>query len=396
MPSLTQSALEKLFAAVKVGGFTVVWPDGTKRTYGPDRSEFTLTIKDPRAISLMVRNISLGFGESYMDGLIDIEGDLRDVIALPHRNRAAFPQYANRSFFKLMRGVTLGVKPAAQRKAVQHHYDIGNAFYELWLDETMSYSCAYFKQKTDPLAKAQRQKIDHTLRKLQLRPGQRLLDIGCGWGWLIITAAKQYKVKATGISQSAEQVKKVKERIKAEGLEHLVEVKLADYRELTGSETYDRIVSVGMFEHVGRPHHDEYFAAVSRLIKPGGISVLHTITTDYERPTDPWIAKYIFPSSYIPSWREVIAKLPDHSLHLTDVESLRIHYAMTLDHWGENFEKNLDKVRTMFDERFVRMWRLYLAASGSSFRNSGLDLHQFVFTKGLNNDLPLTREFLYK
>ncbi|MBI4023248.1 class I SAM-dependent methyltransferase [Candidatus Berkelbacteria bacterium] len=391
-----KAALEAVLGKLRVGGLTVQWWDGSKKSYGPGKPVATLALNDPSVVGRMLRNMSLGFSECYMDGLIEIEGDIRDLIILAHQNRAAFPKLSHRTFGSFVRGVTLAASAAQSRQDISHHYDRGNDFYALWLDETMIYSCAYFKKKTDTLKEAQLQKIDHTLKKLQLQKGMRLLDIGSGWGWLILTAAKRYGVHTHGITHSKEQLAKTRARIKAEGLEQLVTVELRDYRELTGTEMYDRIVSVGMYEHVGRPNQRQYFETVTRLLKPGGISLLHTITKHLELPMDPMISKHIFPGTYVPSWREVINFLPEYDLHLTDVESLRRHYAMTVDHWSKNYEREVEKVREMFDEHFVRMWRLYLRGGTTAFELGTLDLHQFVFTKGITNDLPLTREYLYR
>jgi cyclopropane-fatty-acyl-phospholipid synthase len=221
------------------------------------------------------------------------------------------------------------------------------------------------------------------------------LDIGCGWGGLIIRAAQQYGVKAKGITLSEEQYKKVQERIVENGLQGQVEVELIDYRELTATSPFDKISSVGMFEHVGQANYPHFMKAIDRLLKNQGLALLHTITHPTEEKPDPWIEKYIFPGGYIPSLREIVALLPEYNFHPTDIESLRIHYAMTLDCWVKAYEAHVDQVKEMYGERFVRMWRLYLRGSAASFRQEGMNLHQIVFTKSFNNDLALTRDFLY-
>ncbi len=240
-------------------------------------------------------------------------------------------------------------------------------------------------------------KVDYLLRKLNLKEGQTLLDIGSGWGELIIRAAKQYGVKSLGVTLSEEQVEKTKERIKDENLEGMVDVKLQDYRELASSGVqFDRLVSVGMLEHVGRANIPDFIAAVDSLLKNKGVFVLHTITKQVESESNAWMERYIFPGGYIPSIREFVATLPEHDFYIKDMESLRLHYARTLEFWADTFEKNLDAVRKKFDEPFIRMWQVYLNSCIYGFRYRVVDLHQFILEKGINNELPMTRHYLYK
>jgi cyclopropane-fatty-acyl-phospholipid synthase len=283
--------------------------------------------------------------------------------------------------------------PDRQRGQVQHHYDLGNSFYALWLDASLTYSCAYFRDPDDSLEAAQQQKVDYLLRKLRPREGQRVLDIGSGWGTLLIAAATTYGVRGLGITLSEEQLRHSREAARRAGVEGQVTFELCDYRELARrGERFDRVISVGMFEHVGRRNHGEYHDAVAGMLTDGGVSVLHTISSEVEEPTDAWTDKYIFPGGYVPSTREVVAALPGYGLRLVDYENLRLHYAMTLEEWRRRFEAHRDEVTGMFDERFYRMWDLWLASSAAAFRYGSYNLSQFVLTKGVNNDLPLTRE----
>ena len=235
------------------------------------------------------------------------------------------------------------------------------------------------------------------MKKLCLHPGDRLLDIGSGWGWLIIRAAQLYGVQATGITLSEEQYEKTRQRIRHLGLTHLVNVELKSYLDLDEHQhQFDRIVSVGMYEHVGKQFQQRYFAKINSLLAPGGLSLLHTITDLFEKDkVNSWINKYIFRDGYIPSVREVIWRLPEHNFHLLHAESLRLHYAKTLARWYEKFDQSRAEIEAMFDLRFVRMWELYLKSCEAAFRVSGLDVFQFVFSKGLNNELPDTWQHLY-
>lgn len=377
--------------------FAVRYWDGGEEKYGQGEPQFSIIFHDKIPELKLMKDISLAFGEAYMNGVIDFAGDVQKILEEAYRGANSLLE---KKSFKTVKGFLpwkRGTSLHQQEKDIQHHYDLGNDFYALWLDETMSYSCAYFTSPEDSLHQAQLNKIDYTLKKLQLHQGERLLDIGSGWGWLIIRAARQYGVKAVGITLSQEQYKRTKERIEELGLAGQVDVRLMDYRSLAESgEKFDKIVSVGMVEHVGHENLPKYFAAVRKLLVPQGVSLLHSITGLVEGPCNKWITKYIFPGGYIPSIRELIGILPDYDFHLLDVESLRLHYAQTLDHWTKNFEKNADIVREKYGERFVRMWRLYLNACAASFRSTGLNIHQIVFSYGLNNNLEMTRSFLYK
>lgn len=256
----------------------------------------------------------------------------------------------------------------------------------------MSYSCAYFKSEDDSLYTAQLNKIDYILQKLYLKEGMTLLDIGCGWGYLLIEAAKKYGIKGTGITLSSEQYKEFQKRIQEEGLENQLTVKLMDYRDLPAlGEKYDRVVSVGMVEHVGRENYQLFIDCISDVLKDGGIFLLHFISALKEHPRDAWIKKYIFPGGVIPSLREIISAMAEQNFHIQDVENLRNHYNRTLLCWEKNYRENVDQIREMFDEQFVRMWDLYLSACAATFHNGIIDIHQILATKGINNQLPLVR-----
>ncbi|HAT4093607.1 TPA: class I SAM-dependent methyltransferase [Clostridium perfringens] len=362
--------------------------------YGEGEPEFKLIIKNFPSKKELLSDPSVALGEAYMKGDIDIEGDLQKFFESIIRNKDSFMN--KNTVFRLASKIK-APSLIKSKKDIAHHYDIGNDFYSLWLDKTMSYSCGYFKNPTDTLYDAQMNKIHHILKKLNLKEGQHLLDIGCGWGYLIIEAAKLYKVKALGITLSEEQFKKAKERIKQEGLEDLVDVQLMDYRNLEKSNLeFDRIVSVGMAEHVGHANLPLFFKNVDSVLKESGLFLLHNITNLVETEGNKWITTYIFPGGYLPTLREELNIAADINFRTLDVESLRLHYMKTLEEWCKNFMNHLDEERDMFDDEFLRMWHLYLATCAAAFHYWDIDIHQILFSKGINNTLPMTRKYLYE
>lgn len=372
--------------------FLINFKDGTKKSIGNGTPLFEVDINNNISKADLLKSTSLALGEAYMNGDIDIKGDLFEALNLFLGQMDKFSQ--NASMLKKL--IHPSNSKSNQKKEVQSHYDLGNDFYSLWLDKTLSYSCGYFKNEDDTLYDAQVNKVHHILKKLNLKEGLSLLDIGCGWGYLLIEAAKMYKVSGVGITLSEEQYKKANERIKEEGLEDLITVKLMDYRDLAKSGlTFDRVVSVGMIEHVGRENYDLFIKNVDAVLKKGGLFLLHYISALQEHAGDPWIKKYIFPGGVIPSLREIISICGDHKFYTLDVESLRRHYKKTLLCWRDNFNANRDKISTMFDEKFIRMWELYLCSCAATFNNGVIDLHQILISKGVNNDLPMTRDYLY-
>ena len=366
--------------------------DGSSEIYGEGKVQFKIIFNEAIPKADIIKDPSVTFGEAYMTKKIEIEGSIQKVIESLYNNKESFLTNSDK-YASLLKMATNNIKNS--KKNIEFHYDIGNDFYKLWLDDTMTYSCGYFKSKDDSLIQAQKNKVEHILKKLNLKEGETLLDIGCGWGELIISAAKEYKVKAMGITLSSEQLEKVNERIKKEGLENLVEVKLADYRELK-NRTFDKVVSVGMLEHVGKDHLAEYFSAVNKLLNDKGVSLLHCITATEIGGNNTWIDKYIFPGGYVPAVKELVNCMSDEGFCLNDAENLRLHYEKTLEHWSKNFENVLPEIRKTKDETFIRMWRLYLNACAASFNSGNISIHQFLFNKGVNNDLPWTRDYMYK
>ena len=362
--------------------------NGKEYQIGEGKPEFTVIFKKTIPLTSLMTSTSIALGEAYMDGDLEIEGDL--YYALDHFLGQMDKFSTDQSALKKLIFTSTGKKN--QQKEVQSHYDIGNDFYKLWLDKTMSYSCGYFKHNDDTLEQAQINKVDYILEKLYLKEGMSLLDIGCGWGFLLIEAAKKYKIHGTGITLSEEQYKEFKRRIADQHLEDLLEVELMDYRDLPKlGKTFDRVVSVGMVEHVGRDNYQLFMDCANKVLKEGGVFLLHFISSLKEHPGDAWIKKYIFPGGVVPSLREMLSCAAEDGFHTLDVEDLRLHYNRTLLCWEKNFKEHIDEVRFMFDERFVRMWDLYLSACAATFHNGVIDIHQVLFTKGVNNDLPMVR-----
>ena len=355
---------------------------------GRDRPEFTVTLNEDLDKKELLTSTSLALGEAYMKEELEVDRDLYEVLNLFLGQMGKFKM--DKSALKKL--ILTSKAKKNQEKEVRFHYDIGNEFYRLWLDETMSYSCGYFKNAEDTLYDAQVNKADHILEKLQLQEGMTLLDIGCGWGFLLMRAAKKYGIKGTGITLSKEQYQKFSEDIEREGLKDCLQVELMDYRDLKHSGAqFDRVVSVGMLEHVGRGNYELFMENAEAVLKPEGLFLLHYISAQKEHEGDPWIKKYIFPGGTIPSLREIIDILPEYEFHVLDIESLRRHYNRTLLCWRENFLKHRAEIARMQGEEFTRMWELYLASCAATFNNGIIDLHQILTSKGINNRLPMTR-----
>ncbi|NDV11432.1 SAM-dependent methyltransferase [Crenobacter caeni] len=390
---MLKTLLRSLFAGLNgPRPFAVEYWDGDRILYGQGEPAFTLRFtREPDGAP---DEPVVYLGECYMDGALEIDGSWDALLATMVAGSATL---IGRGTGKALGW--LGEKLAARRERqshnVRHHYDIGNDFYRLWLDETLTYSCAYFRTPDDTLEAAQRNKVALCLDKLGVGEGTRLLDIGCGWGEMAIAAARR-GARVVGITLSQEQRAGACERVRAAGLEGRVDIRLQDYLDLDGNvERFDRVVSVGMFEHVGRGHHHDFFARASDVLEEGGLMLLHTITGPESRETNPWIEKYIFPGGYIPAPETLVSALPAHRFQLVHMESLRLHYAQTLQCWLKRYKAVTPQVLAMFDTRFERMWTMYLRGCSAAFRAGDLDIHQLLVSKGNNNTLPRDWGYLY-
>ncbi|WP_417718477.1 class I SAM-dependent methyltransferase [Salipiger sp.] len=395
-----KTVLDKMLQRlIVVGRLRVNWPDGTATLYGPGNGpDAEVTLTDDTILKDLSQKPVLALGEGYMDGRLECPPDaLYDLLALLVRNQQAgtMPKWFNA--VQAVRGWTRGIEqrnnPARSQKNVHHHYDISDELYRLFLDRDMQYSCAYFARPDMTLEDAQAAKKAHIAQKLLLRPGMRVLDIGCGWGGMALTLARDYGVQVLGVTLSENQLATARQRAEEAGLSDRVEFRLQDYREV--EETFDRIVSVGMLEHVGYPQLDVYFSKVGEMLADDGIALIHSI--GHVTPpiaTSNWIDTYIFPGGYIPSLSEVSRSIEKTNLWAADIEVLRGHYGPTLHHWRSRFEAALPKVREMYDETFVRMWRFYLAVCEAAFEET----RQGVFHLQLSHrqySVPVTRDYLY-
>jgi len=374
--------------------FAIDFWDGDRISFG-ETPCVTLRFKNKECVKRIIGSVYLGFGESYMDRTIEIEGDLLKLFYMGFsinfdKNRLSFLEKLRFFIISLLNRDTLRRVP----KNISHHYDLGNEFYSLFLDKTMTYSCAYFNKENDSLEQAQLNKYEHISRKLLLKPGESLLDIGCGWGGMLIYAAQKYGINGVGITLSKNQYEYANRKIEELGLEKRIKVKHFDYRELSGK--FDKVVSIGMFEHVGKAFIPVFIKKVSGLLKNKGLGLLHTIGKDTPSPGDPWTFKYIFPGGYLPCLAEIIREMGKNGFSILDVENLRTHYAKTLEHWVENYERNIKKVREVFDEAFVRQWRLFLNGSIAGFRYGNTRLFQVLFSNGITDELPPTRAHIYR
>lgn len=359
-------------------------------------SPATVELRDRRALLRIAWQRELGFGEAYVDGRLEVPGGLVRFLECVGRCLVGRHDASPRFWKELRRACIRWWRrntPARSRRNVHHHYDLGNDFYRLWLDEQLVYTCAYFPSPNCSLEQAQTAKLDHVCRKLRLRPGERVVEAGCGWGALALHMARHYGVHVRAYNLSHEQIVYAREQLRRQGLQGQVEFIEDDYRAMEGK--YDVFVSVGMLEHVGRAQYAALGRTIDRVLLPHGRGLLHSIGRNWPQETDRWTARYVFPGGYAPSLREMLSVLEPHGFSVLDVENLRLHYARTLRHWLERFEAAAERVRQMFGERFVRLWRLYLAGSAAAFSAGSLQLFQILFARPTLNDLPWTRAHLY-
>jgi cyclopropane-fatty-acyl-phospholipid synthase len=393
--------LNRLFSRViREGDFTVIDASGTRYQYGkprPGHAPVVVRFTTAAAARAVAINPALGAGEAFMAGTLIIEqGDIAGVVDLvtwnlrwERDNTTRFGLHRQARFAAWLDQVNFERR---SKRNVAHHYDLDDRLYDLFLDPHRQYSCAYFTSPDMSLEAAQEAKLAHIAAKLDLRPRQRVLDIGCGWGGMARYIHKVSGAEVLGITLSVEQLKYARDRTEALGMSDKVKFELIDYRALTGQ--FDRIVSVGMFEHVGVPHFNTYFEAVERLLAPDGVALIHSIArADGPAGTDPFMAKYIFPGGYSPSLSEVLPAIERSWMWVTDIEVLRLHYALTIRHWYDRCEAKKSQIVAVYDERFYRMWMFYLACAMSAFNNGGHMNAQIQLTKR-RDTLPLTRDYM--
>ena len=355
----------------------------------------TVVIADHRTLARLVRDPEVGFGDAYMDGQIEIEGDFVRFIESAYQAMERSPivnKWYSRAASSWLDWMQDNSRHGS-RKNIHTHYDLGNDFYKLWLDDQLVYTCAYFPTPSSTLEQAQIAKMDHVCRKLRLQPGETVVEAGCGWGALSLHMAREYGVAVKAYNVSHEQIVYARARAHAEGLGARVEYIEDDYRAISGK--FDAFVSVGMLEHVGLDHYRDFGDIIHRSIGDTGRGLLHFIGRNYPGVFSRWIRKHIFPGGFVPSLRQSLNVLEPKNFSVTDVENLRMHYAKTLEHWLGRFEKSRQQVMGMYDSRFVRAWRLYLAGSLAAFRAGHLQLFQILFTGARREPIFWTRDPLY-
>lgn len=392
---------------IRYGRLTVISHKGETSHYGvrvAGQPDVTLRIESPAAVRRILLNPRLGMGETYMDGGVSVDDDdIMGFVELIRRNNPwenggeiGDPKPLRKLLGQILSPLTQLNSLASSKSNVAHHYDVSNEFYQMWLDEDMQYSCAYWSEADDTLDRAQMAKKAHIAAKLALQPGQKVLDIGCGWGGMALYLHKVAGVEVLGITLSEEQLKMARERAEASGVSHKVRFELLDYRTLAKRAPgyFDRIVSVGMFEHVGVPQFDTFFRACANLLKDDGVMLLHTIgRLGKPGSTDAFTRKYIFPGGYIPALSETLAASEKVKLIHSDIENLRLHYALTLREWYARVRANRDAIIAQYGERFYRMWIFYLAGATAAFEWGGMCNYQIQYIRN-RRSLPITRDYI--
>ncbi len=383
-----RSLVRRTLAARGNPPISVVLWDGTELTPPGERIEARVLVKHPSVLRALAIRPDPGLPEAYVDGRLEVEGEVVRLIETLYRAGGPTPVWMHPL------GGLIGWLNALRRRGhatqnIYSHYDVGNEFYELWLDEKLLYTCGYFPTRECGLEEAQVAKMDLVCRKVALRPGETVVEAGCGWGSLALHMAEHYGVLVRAFNLSQEQICYAREAARRRGLQSRVEFVEDDYRNITGR--YDAFVSVGMLEHVGKRDFATLSDVIERSLEPHGRGLIHSIGRAKSQPMSVWIEREIFPGAYIPSLKEIIEIFEPHRLAVLDVENLRLHYARTLEHWLDRFEKAADRVESMYDARFVRTWRMYLSSSVATFRVGSCQLYQIVFTRQTNNLIPWTR-----
>lgn len=383
---------------VREGRLTVIWPDGRSNVYGDGGKEVTLRFHGALTPWQIWLRPEMVLGEAYMDGRLTVErGTIADILQILLSN---YSLHRHGKLHRMRRAIRILLRRFSQlnrisraRRNVAHHYDLSGKLYDLFLDADRQYSCAYYSDPKMTLEEAQSLKKRHIAAKLRLdRPGLRVLDIGCGWGGLSLDLARLDQADVLGVTLSTEQLAMANDRANSGGLSQRCRFALQDYRQVDG--TFDRVVSVGMFEHVGAHYYDTFFTKVREVLAPDGVALLHTIgRADGPSATNPWIQKYIFPGGYTPALSEVMRSIERCGLFATDIEILRLHYAETLKEWRNRFCRNWDKATALYDERFCRMWEFYLASSEMTFRHGNQVVFQIQLARRVDT-VPMTRDYM--